>query len=181
MADRDWTVCVRLHPGALFDLTGLSAAELTDRSVPLRAFTGTGTPLLDELEDTHAPADAARIVMRLLDAQLRGSDASTVRAAPLLRVLRTAPAHPLRDVAAELGLAPRTLHHVAVTAVGLSPRRITRILRLHGALFAAIAGAGNWARIAAASGYADQSHLVREFRALLGEAPGAFMRRGWTT
>ena len=34
--------------------------------------------------------------------------------------------------------------------------------------------APNWADIAADCGYADQAHLVREFQALAGMAPGAW-------
>jgi AraC-like DNA-binding protein len=51
---------------------------------------------------------------------------------------------------------------------------------MHTALSAAVRGTGNWARIAAANDYADQSHLIRDFKALLGEAPGSFLRRGVT-
>jgi len=34
-----------------------------------------------------------------------------------------------------------------------------------------------WARIAATTGYFDQSHLIRDFRLLLGETPRTFLAR----
>lgn len=36
-------------------------------------------------------------------------------------------------------------------------------------------GRHGWARIAADAGYADQSHLIREFRTITGSTPGAFV------
>ncbi|MFG6415301.1 DUF6597 domain-containing transcriptional factor [Roseateles sp. DC23W] len=60
-------------------------------------------------------------------------------------------------------------------AVGLTPKRYARVLRL-GELLPALARCGprDWAQVAAGGGYADQSHLIREFRALAGMAPGAY-------
>lgn len=60
-------------------------------------------------------------------------------------------------------------------AVGLTPKRYARVLRL-GELLPALARCGprDWAEVAAGGGYADQSHLIREFRALTGLAPSAY-------
>jgi AraC-like DNA-binding protein len=59
--------------------------------------------------------------------------------------------------------------------VGLAPKMIARIARFNRAEAMASAGDGDgWADIAAACGYADQAHLVREFSALAGSTPGAW-------
>ena len=58
--------------------------------------------------------------------------------------------------------------------VGLPPKAVARILRFRRAERMAAAGRPDWADIAAACGYSDQSHLVREFRALAGAAPTAW-------
>jgi AraC-like DNA-binding protein len=63
-----------------------------------------------------------------------------------------------------------------VDEVGLAPRRLLRIVRLH-----RVPGACHlrprWADLAADAGYADQHHLVREFRSLLGETPVSWLAR----
>jgi AraC-like DNA-binding protein len=40
-----------------------------------------------------------------------------------------------------------------------------------------VAPHATWSRIAAAHGFADQSHLVRDCRAMLGESPSEFVAR----
>jgi AraC-like DNA-binding protein len=56
---------------------------------------------------------------------------------------------------------------------------VLRVSRLHRALGLALGGStpGGWAAIAARTGYFDQSHLIRDFRLLLGESPGQYMCR----
>lgn len=49
--------------------------------------------------------------------------------------------------------------------------RLQRAVRLSAA---AAPAARDWARIASAAGYYDQSHLIAEFRDLVGLTPGAF-------
>jgi AraC-like DNA-binding protein len=61
---------------------------------------------------------------------------------------------------------------------GISPKLLARILRFDRAV--RLIGAGrvaSLADLAAASGYADQAHLSREFRIFAGSAPAAFLRR----
>jgi len=66
--------------------------------------------------------------------------------------------------------------------IGLGPKRVARMLRFQRACGLARSerqrgASGNWAAIAAACGYADQAHLIREFVAMAGEPPGAWARR----
>jgi AraC-like DNA-binding protein len=63
--------------------------------------------------------------------------------------------------------------------VGLPPKTLARIARFTRAQAMAAAGGGEgWADVAAACGYADQAHLVREFAALAGATPGAWQAGG---
>lgn len=57
---------------------------------------------------------------------------------------------------------------------GLTPKPLARILRFRRAeALAAATARPDWADIAAACGYADQPHLVREYRRLAGHTPAA--------
>jgi AraC-like DNA-binding protein len=79
---------------------------------------------------------------------------------------------PVEQVAGGLEVSPRHLRRAVRRASGLSLKAYARIVRFLEAVSAADrASAPTWARIAADAGFCDQSHLVREFRALCGMAP----------
>jgi AraC-like DNA-binding protein len=62
--------------------------------------------------------------------------------------------------------------------IGLPPKAVARILRFHGIVRRLNRECvTSWADAAAASGYSDQSHLIRDFRRFMGESPGQYLRR----
>ena len=95
-----------------------------------------------------------------------------------LRRLERGFAEPLSvpALAREAGLSPGYFSQVFREATGRPPydfvveRRIARAREL-------LAEGGKPAEVAAETGFADQSHLTREFRRRTGETPAAFARR----
>ena len=81
----------------------------------------------------------------------------------------------MSEAADRLGLATRTLRGIAKDGLGLSPKQYARVERLFRAL--GQTGPATWAERAVRSGFADQAHLVRECRKLLGETPTRFAAR----
>ncbi|MBC7795196.1 MAG: helix-turn-helix domain-containing protein [Clostridia bacterium] len=74
----------------------------------------------------------------------------------------------MASLAAAIGVTPRTLHRDFVEHVGLGPKQLARVLRFRYAL--ALRGA--LVDDALASGFAEQAHMTREFRALGATIPG---------
>ena len=66
----------------------------------------------------------------------------------------------------------RHLERRFLDTVGLTPKRLVRIVRFQRALAALHAG-GRGAATALDCGYADQSHFIRDFRRLTGCSPSA--------
>src|SRR5262245_35394962 len=56
-------------------------------------------------------------------------------------------------------------------AVGLTPERFLRVVRLQAAL-RTLPGATNWAHVAADLGYHDQAHFIHDVRDLFDATPG---------
>lgn len=64
------------------------------------------------------------------------------------------------------------LNRLFLDAVGLAPKAVSRIVRFEAAVSLASASSKpDWSGIAAECGFADQAHLIREFRALSGSTP----------
>jgi AraC-like DNA-binding protein len=135
--------------------------------------------LLERLADTRGADEAASLLAGLIarrGARLDSRDASPAsRALELVR--RSAGRVSVDRAATRLGVPVRTLHRAVRREAGLSLKRFARVTRLLTAVTRADRSTGPpWAAIAAASGFCDQSHLVRECRAIAGLAPGEIHR-----
>ncbi|WP_121746174.1 helix-turn-helix domain-containing protein [Streptomyces sp. E2N166] len=82
------------------------------------------------------------------------------------------------SLANELGWSRKRLWSRFRSQIGLTPKRAARLVRFDHA--AHLLAAGNAAaRVAAASGYADQAHLHREVAAFTGTTPTALAAAPW--
>jgi AraC-like DNA-binding protein len=82
------------------------------------------------------------------------------------------------QLSAALGMPERTIQRLFSEYVGVSPKWVLRRARLHEAALRADHGEPvDWAALAAELGYADQSHLTRDFTATLGVSPARYAVR----
>lgn len=79
------------------------------------------------------------------------------------------------ELAAEIGASRYALIRAFKRTFGLSPEDVRRQLRLERAR-TLLGGTRTLAEIAIASGFADQSHMTREFRRIVGISPAAYRR-----
>ncbi|HEX2076324.1 MAG TPA: helix-turn-helix domain-containing protein, partial [Longimicrobium sp.] len=85
----------------------------------------------------------------------------------------------VRELAAALGISERRLEQVFQRNVGLSPKQVCRIARFRSTVALLRREPERaWTDLAYDGGFYDQSHLVNEFQALAGLAPGEFRERG---
>ena len=164
------TVGVRLRPGALPALLSGPASALTDRGVRLADVFADRHLRHTEIAADAPPELIAHELMRIVRRA-----ASMSAADPIGRALERA--HRVRGMATAFAIAERTLRDRVVRQIGLSPKRALSIARLHRALFGALGHRRSWAEVAYAAGYADQAHLSRECRALLGDSPSEWLAR----
>lgn len=83
----------------------------------------------------------------------------------------------ISTLAEKLGWSRKHLTGKFSDAVGTGPKTLSRIVRFNHALGLSRQANSDWADIAAECGYADQAHLVREFRDLAGVTPTTFAAR----
>jgi AraC-like DNA-binding protein len=82
------------------------------------------------------------------------------------------------DLAQRCGVPLRTLQRLFHRHVGVAPKWVIRRARVQEAAERVAAGQPvAWASLAGELGYFDQSHLVRDFRAQVGETPAVYAAR----
>ncbi|MGW7685290.1 helix-turn-helix domain-containing protein [Kribbella sp. NPDC054772] len=170
---KDLPVCVRLRirPGRVTPLLGTAADELVDRTVPLEDVCGP-SDLADRLTAYRTqPEQAVEVLGDFLLGQLprRLPNRFDLVGSAVADLASTA--RRVDETAARLGVSERYLRRVFRQAVGVSPKHFARISRVR----SVIGQAGrSWSDTAASAGYADQSHLIADFRALMHVTPQAF-------
>ena len=178
LAGRGWAVAALTWPGGLGAFISGSAAELTDRVVPLGQALGTDEVVLLR-QVTAEPDEAARVALlaaaleKAVDPERREPALSVAEVARLAESDRTV--RRLGDLCERSGLGQRTLQRMFLQYAGVSPTWVIRRYRLLEAAETVREGKPvSWAGIAAALGYADQAHLTRDFRAAIGQTPAAY-------
>jgi AraC-like DNA-binding protein len=170
---------VRFRPGGAHAFFGVPMSELEGRVVDLDLIVGAGAAaeLHERLE--AASGDAVRCgVMEawLLERRyaVHPYFATTRRALDLLN--RSAYNLTVGELCDRLGLSNRYLIDQFREVVGLAPKTLFRIERFH-AVVRELQGRheADWAALAHGFGFADQSHLVREFRHFAGVSPTRFL------
>lgn len=83
----------------------------------------------------------------------------------------------IEQVASEFDLTPRTLQRLFRDYVGASPKWLIQRYRLHEAVARIDAGGcTDWPALALDLGYADQAHLIRDFKKIVGRTPVQYAR-----
>jgi AraC-like DNA-binding protein len=175
---RQLTTGARLRPGAIPALFRIDAAALTDRGAAAELFAPAAVRRALERLEVASPAKAVWHIAALI-AELASAGSALDARARWLGAVDGRDRRVVRDVAAQLGIGERALRAWSIAHLGLGVRRFMRIRRLHRALEHRVARpAATWSAIAARAGFADQPHLVRDCRSLLGESPQQFFSRG---
>ncbi|MBZ9846490.1 AraC family transcriptional regulator [Mesorhizobium sp. CA14] len=167
--------CVQVNftPLGARQFFGLPMSELRDRMVGLDDALGfDGIALREELgeaADWNARFDIAEgfITSRLAEANALSPAIAWAYRTVVMSGGRTR----ISALAGEIGWSRKHLAAKFTDAIGIGPKTLSRIVRFNRALSLSKRQDNDWAGIAADCGYADQAHLVREFRQLAGETP----------
>lgn len=92
-------------------------------------------------------------------------------------VARARGAVSITGIAADIGISRKHLAALSMRHLGIGPKTLARMVRFRRACALAAGARAAWADVAAECGYADQAHLVREFRALAGATPTDWLAR----
>ncbi|MFJ8812788.1 AraC family transcriptional regulator [Amycolatopsis thermoflava] len=162
-----WSAGLRLRCGVAGSLLGTSIADLPPGATPLRDLWP--EVRADRFAACATPAQALAQLEDLVGGRAVEPDPVVSAAVALLSGARV-PA-----LAAGARTSERVLRRRFTHEVGMSPKRLQRVLRFQ-AFLTGLTQATPLATAAAEHGYADQSHLGRETRRLTGSSPAELVR-----
>ena len=153
-------------------------ADLTDRIEPLSSLSPhLAAELLASARRHAQPVARAHALATALGRRVVASPDPV--AAMATRELAAPAPRRIEALACSLGTSSRTLERRVTLATGLPPATLRRVMRFRSA-FRMLEGTprGTWAEVATRAGYADQAHLIRDFRQFAGAAPSEFFQAG---
>jgi AraC-like DNA-binding protein len=169
---------VRFWPGAGQALLGVAAEATRDKAAPLEHLTSasrveTLRAALSGAATGEAVAAAFDAGLSALVAQSRPLDPAVMTA--VFRIVGSHGREGIAAVAEAVGLSPRQLRRRFRAVCGVTAKELARVRRFRAsAVERALGSTEAWVAIAADHGYADQAHLVHEYRRLVGLSPKAF-------
>ena len=169
-----------LEPDAVGRL-GLDPAAITGRVMNVDAVLAHVSGFRDAaLVGGDPGAVAAEHLLDALDAalvrSLRG-DAPDAVVRHAVTVLNEHPSRPVASLAVECGLSHKTLIERFRRATGVTPKFYATVVRFSRLIDELPLGDDvPWAELAAATGYYDQSHVIRTFRSFTGFTPQDYYR-----
>lgn len=179
-------VGVMFEPAGGTLVTGGSMGAWTDRHADLAdVFGEPGRRLTEEVRDlmAHQPAAEAShraaigAVTSMLAGHLPVDDEGLLVNRLVQFVEERSDVTRVAQVCEEFAMSERTLQRLTQRRLGLRPKWLIQRRRLHEAAERLRSGAGDLAGVAAELGYADQSHLTRDWQAVTGLTPGEFATR----
>ena len=169
---------IQMAPLGAYQLLGRPLRELGAEIVDMTAVFGAdGRRLLEAVRDQGAWTGRFAVLDTfLLRAAARGPRPApeVSRAWQLLDA--TGGKIPIGDVAADVGWSHKHLIAKFTEQIGLTPKSVARLTRFQRVLARVSKGrVMSWSRVAADTGYADQPHLIREFRDFAGTTPTGYL------
>jgi len=169
-----------LAPLGAYTLLGLPMDELSGQLVDLAdVFGPAGRRLAEQLRENRTWRQRfAAMDQFLLRRLARGPRPSPEVGWAWRRLVASDGAVPISQIADEVGWSHRHLIARFRQQVGLTPKIGARLVRLD-AVWRHIEKRGplDWGQVAADAGYADQAHLIRDFRQFTGTTPTEFLAR----
>jgi AraC-like DNA-binding protein len=171
---------IRFYEGGAYPFLGVPLNELRNEITFLDALKSSALP---ELQGRLQEAESLPVRINLLEEWLigrllLGKERHEIIPASL-SILREAGGYlPIPKLAQKLAIGQRQLERLYQSQVGMSPKQYAQLVRVETARLALKQMDGQTTTTLAADlGFYDQSHLIREFSAVIGMTPYAYQKR----
>lgn len=172
-----WTFGVMFRPAGFWPLLRRSLATIANKALTLAEVLPGAAAAIANAGNIAARDDDAAVMDDVLAALLPSSCQPSEATADLAELARTdRRIVRVEQLALAADISTRTLERRFFMHVGLSPKKVIQRYRLQEVAERARSAGVDWASIGIELGYADQAHLIRDFRTVTGEAPARYSR-----
>jgi len=177
MTDGGLVLGIGLTPLGWLTLIGSDASDLANLIVPLGSQLGiSGPAMLMRLAEARTDAERVAILDAILEMRPPSQSAYRDIAVEVQQALLSGAADHVAELAERLGIEHRTLHRVCTAIFGFPPVRLLRRQRFLRTLGKVRDQLDQPLGQLIDSGYYDQAHFNRDFKAYMGMTPLAYFR-----
>lgn len=177
MAASGFVIGVKFNPGSLNALLDSPLRDYVDKELSASKYFGSG---VTDIFDTGAEAlTDEKVVSALNKFLVRFVEPVTAQQTQVARLLEyiknSGEIYTVAQLAQRADLSVRTLQRLFNQYIGLSPKWLLRKYRLHDALEELETNTLTMIELATQLEYTDQSHLIRDFKDMLGMSPAQYL------
>ena len=177
MAASGFVIGVKFNAGALNVLLNGPASDYVDRELLASKYFGSGvTDIFETGADALTDETIVSVLNKFLVHFAEPVTAKQTQVAKLLDCIKNSgEIYTVASLAQRADLSVRTLQRLFNQYIGLSPKWLLRKYRLHEALEELEANTLTMIELATQLEYTDQSHLIRDFKDMLGMSPAQYL------
>jgi AraC-like DNA-binding protein len=168
---------VRFHPNGFLPFTTIPLEEMHNRAVPLDEIFGKEALMLEkEILESKDTFKRIETIEKFLLEKLQTPDLSYRIAKDCVEILiQSSGQLRVDELSEQLQLNRRNLERKFSNAIGLSPKQLSKIIRLQTTLkMMDSQNFTNLTDLAYQNGYFDQAHFIKDFREFTGLSPKQF-------
>ncbi|HEY6327849.1 MAG TPA: AraC family transcriptional regulator, partial [Blastocatellia bacterium] len=170
---------LKFKPGCFYPFLKSPLSRLTNRTIPPgRVFGPSGEQLEDEILGLDAEKEMIDAAERFLRGNMPDRDETAIQVCGIVdRIRLDHEIISVDEVCEQCDLSIRALQRLFDRYVGVSPKWVIRVYRLHEIIERLESGEPlNLAALSQDLGYFDQSHFVRDFKSIAGRTPTQQMK-----
>ncbi len=163
---------IKLQPTGFFRLFGNSQSEFTDKVISLNGIIDVPDSIAALVESHWSTDERIKCIESWLTEKLTGQVISQIPEVCDF-ILEKRGLISVEELATEFSISTRHLEREFKKSVGITPKLYIRIIKFSH-IFNVMQEDKPWVQVALQSGYFDQSHFIKNFKAFTGEDPSKY-------
>jgi len=179
---KPYTTCLgaRFRPGAIQQLTNYSLADLSAPTYPLEEL----MPELAELamDEAIKQTPATLIIKKINDWLIKQTTSPKKNQTTTMFISKTIKNKGsilIKDFCSSFGIHKSTLEKNFKHETGLSPKQYSNLIRFNNLLNSMLFNSLNLTKTGYDLGYFDQSHMIKDFKKIVGFSPTDFLNKNY--